>query len=834
MRTKILSLLKKTFLLFFVFLLGALFVQNVFAGVWSPPTVAPPNGNPDPPVNTGNVVQEKASGLWLHGGLTVDGNTFLSAFGGNVGIGTTSPAANLHIESTGGAPTGDELIIRTANSIPNDATFILDDSSANPIGFGDLLFKDHGVLTTLIRMSADANGGTYDFEERKTSGAASRLYISGNGNVGIGTTNPSSKLQVGNVGATYPGGANGSTFDFTVGVADGRDFPGDRRYTYIHSQPTSNIYGLNAYDYTNSTGLPITIGWSGQDVYLAPTGGNVGIGTTNPSEKIDVQGGKFRVTNTQIWDNEINRYGGDNLYIQYRNAATGGFPGGNTILNANGGNVGIGTISPTSKLDVAGEIHASGDICTDLGGGAGKCLSNAGGSSFWAAGVGANANDIYNSNTGNVGIGTVNPNAKLDVRSPGGALGDLGVIRLWSDQGNALGNTAGIMFGVQSLGSNVPKGAIGFVSNDRGRPTPIGIGDLVFALRQLNDNTPVSLSDERMRIDTYGGVTIGTLASPGSLTVAGAGSFYSNFIFTNQILNPGSLQTWIRVLPSLNFPAASSIATGRIGTVGDVYIGKSGGGYFTEPDFGPPGFTGGTGNVIGMEIEWVENNVQGKYLGDRVHLHSYNNSTGATPRVLTVDYTGNVGIGTTNPDVNHKLDVAGSIRAQNNVDVTGFLNANTLTALSFGNDSINVNNNALVVNGGGYFGKDLIVSQTLTARTKNFVIDHPLKKGYQLVHSSLEGPEVGVYYRGTARLLNGKTKVILPDYFDVLTRDRSATVLLTARGATPFLLSYDGFDEKGFVVHGTLPDGEFDWEVKATRQDVPPIEVERIKQQLKN
>ena len=770
MRTKILSLLKKTFLLFFVFLLGALFVQNVFAGVWSPPTVAPPNGNPDPPVNTGNVVQEKASGLWLHGGLTVDGNTFLSAFGGNVGIGTTSPAANLHIESTGGAPTGDELIIRTANSIPNDATFILDDSSANPIGFGDLLFKDHGVLTTLIRMSADANGGTYDFEERKTSGAASRLYISGNGNVGIGTTNPSSKLQVGNVGATYPGGANGSTFDFSVGVADGRDFPGDRRYTYIHSQPTSNRYGLNAYDYTNSTGLPITIGWSGQDVYLAPTGGNVG----------------------------------------------------------------IGTISPTSKLDVAGEIHASGDICTDLGGGAGKCLSNAGGSSFWAAGVGANANDIYNSNTGNVGIGTVNPNAKLDVRSPGGALGDLGVIRLWSDQGNALGNTAGIMFGVQSLGSNVPKGAIGFVSNDRGRPTPIGIGDLVFALRQLNDNTPVSLSDERMRIDTYGGVTIGTLASPGSLTVAGAGSFYSNFIFTNQILNPGSLQTWIRVLPSLNFPAASSIATGRIGTVGDVYIGKSGGGYFTEPDFGPPGFTGGTGNVIGMEIEWVENNVQGKYLGDRVHLHSYNNSTGATPRVLTVDYTGNVGIGTTNPDVNHKLDVAGSIRAQNNVDVTGFLNANTLTALSFGNDSINVNNNALVVNGGGYFGKDLIVSQTLTARTKNFVIDHPLKKGYQLVHSSLEGPEVGVYYRGTARLLNGKTKVILPDYFDVLTRDRSATVLLTARGATPFLLSYDGFDEKGFVVHGTLPDGEFDWEVKATRQDVPPIEVERIKQQLKN
>lgn len=115
--------------------------------------------------------------------------------------------------------------------------------------------------------------------------------------------------------------------------------------------------------------------------------------------------------------------------------------------------------------------------------------------------------------------------------------------------------------------------------------------------------------------------------------------------------------------------------------------------------------------------------------------------------------------------------------------------------------------------------------------TKNFVIDHPLKSGYQLVHASLEGPEAGVYYRGTARLSNGEIKITLPDYFDALTRDNEATVLLTAKGETPFLLSYDQFDKKSFVVHGTLPDGKFDWEVKSVRADIPALEVERKKNQ---
>lgn len=115
---------------------------------------------------------------------------------------------------------------------------------------------------------------------------------------------------------------------------------------------------------------------------------------------------------------------------------------------------------------------------------------------------------------------------------------------------------------------------------------------------------------------------------------------------------------------------------------------------------------------------------------------------------------------------------------------------------------------------------------TFTAPNKWFSIPHPQDPSRTLNHGCLEGPENGVYYRGEAQLSGGEATIALPAYFESLTRREGRTVLLTAKGRKPFLLSYEDVRDGRFTVYGTEPDGTFSWEVRAVRSDVDPLDVE--------
>lgn len=115
---------------------------------------------------------------------------------------------------------------------------------------------------------------------------------------------------------------------------------------------------------------------------------------------------------------------------------------------------------------------------------------------------------------------------------------------------------------------------------------------------------------------------------------------------------------------------------------------------------------------------------------------------------------------------------------------------------------------------------------------KTFVIAHPLDEERYMLHATLEGPEGGVYYRGTARLHDGRAMVRLPYYFEALTRREDRTILLTNidGGDRLWVEKQDGekIRDGVFVVVSDNPLSvqEFDWEVKAVRSDMAPLNVE--------
>ena len=178
---------------------------------------------------------------------------------------------------------------------------------------------------------------------------------------------------------------------------------------------------------------------------------------------------------------------------------------------------------------------------------------------------------------------------------------------------------------------------------------------------------------------------------------------------------------------------------------------------------------------------------------------------------LTVDDY--VGIGTS-PNSSYRLNVSGDSYLNGNVGI------GTSPSYSY---KLNVNGNANV-------------SGTFSATTKNFVIGHPLDpENKELIHSSLEGPEVGVYYRGEGQLENGKAIIELPNYFEALTRKENRTVLLTPKfdSHEPISnLAASAVQNGRFsarAIDQNNPSQKFYWEVKAVRADIAPLEVERLK-----
>ncbi len=167
----------------------------------------------------------------------------------------------------------------------------------------------------------------------------SDIYFN-DGNVGIGTTTPVSRLTV--VG--------------NISLQDG-DLELNNGYGIFTSG------GLNALFYNNS----FRVVYSGNPLLYVENDGNVGIGTTTPTDKFEVQGDLGSIGFPINGNNIRYKYNGVN-YLQVDGASSQlniRVNGSDRMSIKNNGNVGIGISSPVYKLDVSGDINTTGSYLVD-------------------------------------------------------------------------------------------------------------------------------------------------------------------------------------------------------------------------------------------------------------------------------------------------------------------------------------------------------------------------------------------------------------------------------------------------------------------------------------
>ena len=283
------------------------------------------------------------------GGLKLgSGGPTIYGANGYVGIGTTTPSAKLTI---GGAMTGAAHSTTLATYAGSLGTASAAELALASVGFASGNQSALGIRA--FRTSAGSDWTTaaigLGMDVDNTVRAGANIWLHANGNVGIGTTEPSYRLQI-----AGSGGEEGTTDIFLEDPTQSGATYGAR--LYYDDRAGVNAVKLAVVDNNVEQG------------YLAVNRvtGNVGIGTATPNNRLDVGGSgpAFSLSHSGAVGLKLLDYTDSNQYFDFDGSlyfrdGINGSGASNILTLANGGAVGIGTGSPAEKLDVNGGIRAS-------------------------------------------------------------------------------------------------------------------------------------------------------------------------------------------------------------------------------------------------------------------------------------------------------------------------------------------------------------------------------------------------------------------------------------------------------------------------------------------
>jgi len=350
---------------------------------------------------------------------------------GNLGIGTTSPAAKLQVNAATDT-------IKTLGTSYNQQIY---DCSA---GFSQAVWQYIGVSKALINASASgmlintAADATAPMVFGTGSGSTERMRIDSSGNVGIGTASPTQRL-------TVKSATNGSQLGIDNAGAQYTSFN-------IYNNGTNKV-GIE-YDNTNSHFILNAIAASSQIILktvdtermLIDSSGNVGINNSSPLSRLDVRAtagelGRFSISNTGVgylligggastteglrltYDNSdgsstINNFYNASLKFATNNTermridTSGNLLVGTTSLPSGGGILTASSSAAETKVSInntgtSGRHYWLGSTNTSSGA--------LGGGKFAIYDQTANAARLVIDSSGNVGIGTTSPAVNFHV-----------------------------------------------------------------------------------------------------------------------------------------------------------------------------------------------------------------------------------------------------------------------------------------------------------------------------------------------------------------------------------------------------------------------------------
>lgn len=290
---------------------------------------------------------------------------------GKVGIGTSTPSHDLVIGHDVGIVTGvAENKVLVVGSASGDALVILGKDTDN-----------------WVAMHYDTSADSM-FLNTKTDGTFYETMVLKEGNVGIGTTTPDNKLHI--INETSITSNDIIQYPLKIEAKDDAGNFWQRQGVGIQFENTASSGSFISAEIIGRT--TANAGTDGELLFktrnsdalgtrmIIENGGNVGIGTDSPAYKIEVDGtfdfydGTSRITSTNnanvLYALGLRRSAGSGNNPDLYGVSDGLVLGASLtdtsqlVLDSTG-NVGIGTNSPTHKLNVVGSLNITGSFSSD-------------------------------------------------------------------------------------------------------------------------------------------------------------------------------------------------------------------------------------------------------------------------------------------------------------------------------------------------------------------------------------------------------------------------------------------------------------------------------------